>query len=300
MMRARMSSLKQRPGFAARHPVSSYFALTFAISWAGALAIAAPHLLRGEPVPKFAGLMMFPAMLLGPALTGIFMAFTVDGRSGLRDLLHRVRCLRVPTRWYAMLLIPPALMLCVLLSLAKFVSVAYLPNRFLVGIGFGVIAGFFEEIGWMGYVFPKMLQKANILTSGILLGILWSCWHLPVVDYLGTATPHGAYWFRYFLAFTAAMTAMRVLICWLYANTNSVALSQLMHASSTGALVVLSPAHVSAGQEALWYAVYATGLWVTVLLVELWHRSRSTSLLFASSVPKLQENSRELNNGWIS
>jgi hypothetical protein len=88
-----------------------------------------------------------------------------------------------------------------------------------------------------------------------------------VIDYLGTATPHGAYWLQYFLAFTAAMMAMRVLIGWIYTNTKSVALAQLMHASSTASLVVFSPGGVTAGQEALWYAVYAAALWLVVRIV---------------------------------
>jgi hypothetical protein len=60
---------------------------------------------------------------------------------------------------------------------------------------------------------------------------------------------------------------MRVLIGWIYANTGSVALAQLMHASSTGSLVVLSPSRVTAAREALWYAVYAVALWVIVSIV---------------------------------
>jgi hypothetical protein len=34
-----------------------------------------------------------------------------------------------------------------------------------------------------------------------------------VINYVGTATPHGDYWLTFFAALTAAMTAMRVLIC---------------------------------------------------------------------------------------
>ncbi len=63
------------------------------------------------------------------------------------------------------------------------------------------------------------------------------------------------------------MTAMRVLIAWIYFNTNSVLLAQLLHASSTGSLVIFSPPRVSAAQESLWYAVYAVALWLIVAIV---------------------------------
>jgi hypothetical protein len=37
-----------------RYPVVTYFALTFLISWTGALAVAAPHLIRHRPLPQMA------------------------------------------------------------------------------------------------------------------------------------------------------------------------------------------------------------------------------------------------------
>jgi len=101
----------------------------------------------------------------------------------------------------------------------------------------------------MGFAFPKMRLKLHALGAAVLLGIFWGVWHLPVIDYLGTATPHGAYWLPFFLSFTAAMTAMRVLIAWLYSNT------------------IFSPPRVSAAQEAFWYAVYAAALWIVVALL---------------------------------
>lgn len=45
-------------------------------------------------------------------------------------------------------------------------------------------------------------------------------------------------------------------------------MAQLMHASSTGSLVVLSPPAVTAAQETLWYAVYAIALWLVVAVVK--------------------------------
>jgi uncharacterized protein len=250
-----------------RHPVAAYFALTFVISWVGALLVAAPHLLRHEPLPKMTGILMFPAMLLGPSLAGIVLTRIVDGKDGVRDLFSRMFRGRFPIRWYTALLIPPILVLTVLLGLKTYVSSAYAPNLFLMGSLFGVPAGYLEEIGWMGYAFPKMRSQYNALAPSILLGLLWSIWHLPVIDYLGTATPHGAYWFPFFLTFTAAMTAIRVLITWTYSNTNSVLLAQLFHMSSTGALVIFSAPRLTPGQEVLWFGLYTLALWLAVVVV---------------------------------
>jgi uncharacterized protein len=247
-----------------RHPVAAYFALTFLISWTGALAVAAPHLIRDQPLPKMTGILMFPAMLLGPSFAGVLLTRIVDGKSGLRVLFFRMFRARIPLLWCMALLIPPVLVLTVLLFLERFVSPVYAPNHFFLGILFGIPAGFLEEIGWMGYAFPKMRSAGNGLAPSILLGLLWSLWHLPVINYLGTATPHGVYWLPFFLAFSLAMTAMRVLIAWIYTNTKSVFLTQLMHLSSTSSLVLFSAARVTAAQEAMWYALYGTVLWIAV------------------------------------
>jgi len=266
----------KRENIIVRHPVNAYFALTFALSWLGAFAVAAPHLLRGEAIPKFAGLMMFPAMLLGPSAAGIVLTRIVDGSSGLHDLFSRMGRVRVPARWYAALLIPPVLVLAVLFGMKTFVAPVFAPNRFFIGISFGFVAGFFEEIGWMGYAFPKMCRASNVLAPAILLGLLWGAWHIPVIDYLGTSTPHGHYWFPFFLAFIAAMAAMRVLIAWIYSNTKSVLLAQLLHASSTGSLVIFSPPGVTAAQESLWYAIYAVALWLVVAIIAMTFGKRLT------------------------
>jgi membrane protease YdiL (CAAX protease family) len=256
------------PGnFPQRHPVASYFALTFAISWLGALAVALPTVLRHQPISKTTGILMFPAMLLGPSLAGLLLTRAVDGRFGVRKLLSRISLRHVSRRWYAALFLPPLLVVGVLLFLRRVVSPAFAPNFFTLGIVFGIPAGFLEEIGWTGYAFPKMRSTDNAFTPAVLLGLLWSVWHLPVVDHLGAAAPHGAYALPFFLAFGLAMTAMRVLIVWLYANTKSIFLAQLMHMSSTGALVVFGAPHPSAAQETMWYALYGLILWFVVALV---------------------------------
>jgi uncharacterized protein len=251
----------------AQYPVTTYFVLTFTISWAGALAVALPHLIRHESLPKMTGILMFPVMLLGPSLAGLLLTRKVDGKSGVQDLFRRMGRWRISLRWYAALLIAPALVLAVLLFAKKFVSSSFAPNLFIAGILFGVPAGFLEEIGWMGFAFPKLRLHRSALSSSVILGVFWSVWHLPVIDYLGTAAPHGAYLPSFFVVFAVAMTGMRVLIAWVYANTKSVLMAQLMHISSTGSLVIFSPPRVTARQEVMWYGLYGITLWIIVAII---------------------------------
>jgi membrane protease YdiL (CAAX protease family) len=255
------------------NPIASYFVLTFAISWTAAFLVVAPKLLHGEPLPKLTGILMFPAMLLGPVSCGILLTRIVDGTGGLRDLLSRGTRFRVSLRWYAWLLVPPIAALLILSILKTLVSPVYTPNRFYVGVLFGVAAGILEEIGWMGFAYPKMSQRFSPFRAAAFLGLLWGIWHLPVIDFLGAATPHRAAWFPFFLAFTAAMMGMRVIIAWVYTNTESLPLAQLLHISSTGSLVVFSPAGVSPMQEAFWYAAYAALLWLVVLALVVLRRN---------------------------
>ena len=249
-----------------RNPVTAYFLLTFAISWAGALAIATPSLIRGTPMSRLTGILIFPAMLLGPLASGLLMTWAVEGSAGIRNLARRMIHWRVSPAWYLVLLLPPLLILLVLNLLERTFSPAFAPNYFWLGVAFGIPAGIFEEIGWMGFAFPKMQAQRSTLVAAMVLGLLWSLWHLPAINFLGASAPHGRFWMEYFLAFAFVMTALRVLIAWIYVNTSSVLLAQLMHISSTGALVVFSPP-VTSRSEVTWYLLYGAMLWFIAVII---------------------------------
>ncbi len=253
--------------FVQRHPVASYFVLAYAIAWGGSLAAVGPKFLRGEAMQLTDALFIFLPMLAGPSIAGITMTVIVDGRSGLQDLLARMGKWRVGLRWYtAAILIPPVLIATVLLTLTSLVSPVFAPNFFAAGLVLGLLAGFFEEIGWMGYAYPKMALKHSALTTGIYLGLLWTVWHV-VADYLGASGALGAYWLPHFLVWmVATFTAMRVLIVWVYKNTRSLLLAQVMHASSSGFAALLSPS-LSPTNNMLFYGVYAAVLWLAVVLI---------------------------------
>lgn len=254
--------------FIQRHPVTIYFAIAFLLSYGGFLVLDAPKLLRGETLQPLDALLLFPLIVIGVGLAGLILTRIVHGKSGLRNLFSRIRTWRVGAQWYALaLFIPPVLFLLVLLALSALVSKDYMPHVAPFGLLFGLVAGFFEEIGWTGFAFPKMQAKWGALPASLILGLLWGLWHAPVADYLGGAAPHGAYWLPFFLAFVVLVMALRVLICWIYSNTRSVLLAMLLHASNTGCLAMLAPLHIAPAQEVLSYSIYAAVLWLVVALV---------------------------------
>jgi membrane protease YdiL (CAAX protease family) len=256
--------------FIQKYPVPGYFILTFVVSWSGAFMLVAPDLFHKQPLTKLDGLLMFPVMILGPALVSILLTRILEGKQGLKNLWSKILKWRLPLKWWLVaFLIPPCLILVTLFLLKAFISDSFTPNFFPVGILFGIPAGFLEETGWSGFAFPRLRLKQPFFKAAIILGLFWSLWHLPVIDFLGAASPHGEYLIPFFLAFTAILTAMRLLIAWLYTNTNSILLAQFTHVISTGSLVVFGPFAVSPAQETLWYACYAILLWIVVLILLL-------------------------------
>ena len=219
--------------------------------------LVAAKLLQSVPLPKLTGILMFPAMLLRPQLrrqiylTRELLTNVMD----LKNLFARMRRVRFQLRWYSALLIPPVMVLSVLFVLKTFVSPVYAPNRFWLGITFGLLAGFLEEIGWMGFAYPKLRRRFSVLPAAAILGLFWGLWHAPVIDFLGAASPHSkgsAGVFRGLCSRHGRHACPDRLV--LRTHPTSVALAQLIHISSTGALVVLSPSAVSPAQEAAWYA----------------------------------------------
>jgi membrane protease YdiL (CAAX protease family) len=251
-------------GLVRRFPLAAYFALVYAIS-ALALVVIGPPRSSGAAGFPVASLVMFPVMVVGVAIVGIALTAATAGRAGLRDLGSRLTRLRA--RWLPVVLIPPVAILAVLELFRAVAGPSFTPGFLAFGIAAGVLAGFFEEIGWTGFAYPRMRTRFGALGGALLLGVLWGLWHFPVVDSLGAASPHGMALPAFFASFVAVMTALRVLIAWVYANTGSVLMAQLLHASSTGFLVVLSAPRVTPAQEALWYLGYALVLWAVVAVV---------------------------------
>ena len=247
-----------------RHPVCSFFVLAFGISWGGILVVlSATGFDLVELRPLDTGL-IFVFMLLGPSTSGLALTALLEGRAGLRRLVARMAHWRLGLHWYLVVLLTmPVLLLVTLWPLSVFLDPAFSP-RFqwhLFAIGF--IAGSFEEVGWTGFATPRLLQRRRLFLAGLWLGLVWALWHM-LVDFRQNSHVMGALWLLEFaVLYVGALTAYRVLMTWVYANTQSLLLAVLMHASYTGWLFMLYPA-TSLEQGLVWQTAFAAALWVVV------------------------------------
>lgn len=264
----------------AKHPVSFYYTLTFAISWGGFLLVGGRGLFGGtswESDPLFPAAVL--AMLAGPPVAGLLGTALASGAAGLRELLSRLLRWRVAGRWYAVaLLTAPALQAAVLFSLARF-SPVFLPSivtsddragLLVSGLAVGIAGGLVEELGWTGFAIPRLRVRHGAFATGLIVGVLWGAWHLLQMWWVGgssaEAIPAARFMAAYVLSAIATLTAYRILMVWVYERTHSLLVAILMHASYIfTTLFVLAPP-ITGSSFLIYSGVFVATLWVVVAL----------------------------------
>ena len=257
-------------------PVASYFLMVYLIAWGGSI-LGIGSKFQGDEILSLGDVVPAAVAMLGaPFLVGITWTYICDGRPGMRDLWARMTKWKVPLRWYAVALIFPLLILFVQIPLSILGMPELTPIFFKIGIPIGLMAGFLEETGWMGFVYPKMRLRYSVLRASIYLGLIHALWH-TAADFLGNFMGFGGGWLPYFAGFFVFIVALRVIIAWVYENTGSVLLSQLIHASSTGFLSVLISRENAAETWYIFYAVYAVAIWLVAAVIVLRNERRFIS-----------------------
>lgn len=262
-----------------RHPVLAYFALTFTISWVGILIVIGPSSMPITPEQSTALLpFVYVAMLLGPSLAGVIMTALTDGRTGLRELRSRFVRWRVDARWYAVaLLTAPLLYGAVHLALSMF-SPAFLPalvttndkvTLVWTGMAVGVLVGGCEEIGWTGFATSRLRQRHGLLTTGLIVGVMWGAWHFLTFwesDSFAATIPLALLLARLF----SWLPPYRVLMVWVYDQTQSLLVAILMHASLVASTVFIFAPPVTGVELLTSILVWGAVVWaVAVSIVQL-------------------------------
>jgi membrane protease YdiL (CAAX protease family) len=146
----------------------------------------------------------------------------------------------------------------------------------LLGIAAGLVAGIFEELGWTGFAIPRLRLRYGVLTTGLIVGVLWGAWHF-LVNFWSSGSPSGAFslvlLLHSVLFSVGILPAFRVLMVWVYDRTGSLLVAMLMHVSLTTSNVFFVPL-VTGVPLVAWSLVLAAALWVVVAAVAVTNRGQ--------------------------
>lgn len=131
------------------------------------------------------------------------------------------------------------------------------------------MVGIFEELGWTGFAIPTLRQRYGVLTTGLIVGVLWAAWHL-IVAFWASGTISGALSLAsYLLDPFLFLVVFRVLMVWVYDRTSESLLVAgiLMHLSLTASARILGAQGIAGVPLLTFDLVWAAALWLVVAAV---------------------------------
>ena len=211
-----------------------YFALTYLISWLLWLPLIASS---QSWIPAKAPFILYYLGTVGPALAAVMLAWLDDGKEGIWSLLRNLVLWRASVKWYLVALLLPAVVRFTALSLLY--SFGYVTSDFSFRPWHELLRLFLlmlilvplEEIGWRGYALPRLQMLYGALWASMMLGVMWSFWHLPLIRVSGSYQESRSP-LAYIIVFTLTILPISILFTWLYNRTRgSLLLASLFHAA---------------------------------------------------------------------
>lgn len=236
----------------------------------------------------------------GFIFVSLLMTWLTLGKDAMKTLFKRFFLWRVDWKWYLVaVLLSPALQFASVLLTALLTGVpadyshpmvrevvplsAPLLVMILLWFIFEILTNG-EEMGWRGYVLPRLQAKYNALVASLIVGVIWSVWHLP--KFFGTGTSGG----RSFTWFTIFCMAAAILYTWLYNNSRgSLLLVTLFHATGNTAGMFLPTSFAATGGIApnLMIVLYIVAAIIVTVVAGPARLSRTEPMQAQASPPAL-------------
>jgi hypothetical protein len=181
---------------------------------------------------------------LSSSLAAIVLVVIEGRKGGLRELLGRALIWRVGIQWWIFALffmIVPSVASLYLYHLLGGPAVDWSGLQPLykvvpMFIFLTIAAGIGEEFGWRGFLLPRLQTRHNALVSGLIVGVAWATWHIPLFFIKGTSQYEQQLdggLFPAILGYAVFVIAQSVQFTWLFNNTKgSVLLAAVFHGAS--------------------------------------------------------------------
>jgi hypothetical protein len=124
-----------------------------------------------------------------------------------------------------------------------------------------------EEFGWRGVVLPALEARFNPPWDSLILGIIWTAWHLPLFFISASAQHNMPFWLFALLTLPLCILITRIY----HGSGNSLLLVMLFHASinTWSGPLKISPEATGSTRPLLLLALLT---WVVALLVGSGHK----------------------------
>ncbi len=202
------------------------------------------------------GVVLLLLGVLGPMIAGIGFTYLTQDKKGRRDYwLRIIDPRRIGARWFLViiLLVPVLNVLAALLDILSGGNGATLgeaaaqffsqPLTIIPSLLFASLIPFIEELGWRGYVLDRLQSRWTALVSSLILGIVWSLWHLPLFFIEGTYQYNLGVGSLAFWLFMIGVVPLSVPFTWIFNNTLRSTLAAILFHSMinfTGELIALT------------------------------------------------------------
>jgi uncharacterized protein len=192
-----------------------------------------------------------------PALAAVVFVALTGGRRSLAELGRKLLLWRIGWRWYvAIVTIPLGIALITAaiyaltggqfsagLPLAMDLPLPMIPLIIAIRL---LTDGIGEETAWRGVALPQLLRRMNGVTASLILGIVWACWHLPLILTVGAPMANNSIPLLFVL-----LPAEAVVYTWLYQHTRGSILAAALFHALIGLWTVASPAAEASGRPQL-------------------------------------------------
>jgi membrane protease YdiL (CAAX protease family) len=181
---------------------------------------------------------------LSASLAAIVLVLVEGRKGGLRELLSRALIWRVGIQWWIFALfyvIVPSVAALYLYQLLGGPAVDWsglepLYKVVPMFIFLTLAAGIGEEFGWRGFLLPRLQARHNALVSGLIVGVAWAAWHVPLFLIEGTSQYEQGLaggLLPAILGYAAFVIVQSVQFTWLFNNTKgSVLMAAVFHGAS--------------------------------------------------------------------
>jgi uncharacterized protein len=130
-------------------------------------------------------------------------------------------------------------------------------------------SSFGEELGWRGFLAPRLRSRLPFVVTAVLVGVIWGAWHYPLILKNADPTSPVPVWVT-LVNFTLFTVAASVVFNSLSEQEESVWPAVVLHSAHNCFILGLFEQMTKGGPQSAWYTD-ETGvvLWATIFLVAL-------------------------------